>query len=243
MMLSPFPRSEDARSIGTCGSRCQISSVMNGMIGCSIRIVPSRISEATACAVCFRRWIIGIVETLLDKFNIPITKLVPEEFIERVRCIAKTEFLKACRYRFHCCVKAAANPPITQDKICRLTGLKVIEVHQQQTRSIPDLVGEPFPRLNLGLSQRNIMDSVQRRIPARNETHRHHIGGWLAPGQWRYLSTCSVSVRVHQRPVDGDKHDETALCPYTGDRALPSGQPRRRGCPTRSPIRRLGRKF
>ena len=82
------------RAGATVPSNCQISSVMNGIIGCSNRRMTSSAWAATRCATVTPS---GFLEAFLDHLDVRTAELVPAEIVQRARRLRVVIFFQCFR--------------------------------------------------------------------------------------------------------------------------------------------------
>src|SRR6266481_5280049 len=147
-----------------CGSWCHSSSVRNGMKGCSKRrkqIPPSYHGP----------FAIGILKLGLDPFDIPIAEVPPKKLVDIMRSFMKTVILKCALDATGRYGQTVEQPPVHQWHFapilvrrlrthlwrcqlfqCRTGLLKLVQVHEQKPRRIPDLIHKVPRALNAVLS-------------------------------------------------------------------------------------------
>ncbi len=123
----------------------KISSVMNGMYGCSSFSAFVRTVFKVQSAAAF----VGIrlaVQTRLHHLDVPVAELLPDEVVDLLDSDTELIFVQILRYFLCQCIDLGENPfdllPVSRlDRICSGTALRFLDIHHDETgsRSIPCL--------------------------------------------------------------------------------------------------------
>src|SRR5207249_5374413 len=98
-----------------------------------------------------------LLECRLNQLKIPVAVLMPDKLVHLVGGLVEAVMLERVVHLKDTAIQTAQNPPIRERAIFRLNALaQAIEIHQNKSGGVPDLVGEVPVALDPFFSQLDV---------------------------------------------------------------------------------------
>ena len=113
-------------------------------------------NEHLLCVLSFGA---ALLKSYLGYLDIPVAENIPDEIIELRDSHAQLEFLKVIGNFLNKVVVKADDPLILESEVCGQLALDILvaDIHQNESRSVPQLVGKVAARADLLVGESHIV--------------------------------------------------------------------------------------
>ena len=144
----------------------------------------------------------------LGQLDVPVAEGVPEKVIHRLRCFVEPVFVQSAGHLLDRRVQFSKYPPIgkrVRRNPSRLDVRRVADVHQNESRRVPDLVGEVSSLLDLRLAL--LLDLREADVLASSRAHKQRESQRVGPVELYHVKRIDAgSERFLLRPALFVKH-------------------------------------